>query len=114
MGDLDGNQLDGTLPKVFGKLSELTSLYFESNRFQGTLPNSWGNLTNLVNLFVDDNMLSGSVDETFCDDSYLLINGTNMRSNCLIDDLAGLPAQIECSCCTTCCHRDGTGCVVNM
>mmetsp|Transcript_49757 Transcript_49757/g.53703 ORF Transcript_49757/g.53703 Transcript_49757/m.53703 type:complete len:814 (+) Transcript_49757:93-2534(+) len=135
--DLDGNQLDGTLPKVYGKLSELTSLYFESNRFQGTLPNSWGNLTNLVNLFVDDNvlsgtvpdyttltnleyfwfqgnMLTGSVDETFCDDSYLLINGTNMRSNCLIDDLAGLPAQIECSCCTTCCHRDGTGCVANM
>jgi len=135
--DLDGNQLDGTLPEVYGELSELTSLYFESNRFKGTLPNSWGNLTNLVNLFVDDNvlsgtvpdyttltnleyfwfqgnMLTGSVDETFCDASYLVINGTNMRSNCLSDDLAGLPAQIECSCCTNCCDRDGTSCVANI
>jgi Leucine-rich repeat (LRR) protein len=135
--DLDGNQLEGTLPEEYEELSELTSLYFESNRFEGTLPSSWGNLTNLENFFVDDNilsgsvpdeysalmnlkyfwfhgnMLTGSVDETFC--NYPLSdNSTNMRSNCLSNDLAGLPAQIECSCCTTCCDRNGADCVANI
>ena len=135
--DLDGNQLEGKLPDEYEELSELISLYFESNRFEGTLPSSWGNLTNLENFFVDDNilsgsvpdeytaltnlkyfwfngnMLTGSVDETFCN-SPLSDNSTNMQSNCLSNDLAGLPAQIECSCCTTCCDRNGADCVANI
>ncbi|OEU18530.1 L domain-like protein [Fragilariopsis cylindrus CCMP1102] len=135
--DLDGNQLEGKLPDEYEDLSELISLYFESNRFEGTLPSSWGNLTNIENFFVDDNilsgsvpdeytaltnlkyfwfngnMLTGSVDETFCN-SPLSDISTNMQSNCLSNDLAGLPAQIECTCCTTCCDRNGADCVANI
>jgi len=132
--DLEGNQLHGTLPEEYGDLTNLVSLYFESNRFEGLLPPTFGNLTKLVNLFLDDNLfsgtvpteysaltnleyfwfhgnlLSGSVDRTFCD-SYPLLNGANLSSNCLGNDLFGVPAQIECSCCTSCCNSNGTNCI---
>jgi hypothetical protein len=132
--DLEGNQLHGTLPEEYGEMTKLESLYVESNRFEGPLPPTFGNLTNLVHLFVDDNffsgtvpteysaltnleyfwfdhnLLTGSVDGTFCDSNPRL-NGTNLKSNCLGNDLGGIQAQIECSCCTVCCDSNGTNCI---
>jgi len=135
--DLEGNRLQGTIPDDYGELTKLVALYFESNRFEGRLPPSLGNLMNLVNFFVNDNsftgtipteystltnlkyfwfhnnLLTGSVDGTMCA-SYPKLNGTNLRSNCLGNELGGVPAQIECSCCSTCCDSNGINCVDNL
>jgi Leucine-rich repeat (LRR) protein len=132
--DLEGNRLQGTIPDDYGELTELVALYFESNRFEGLLPPLLGNLMNLVNFFVNDNsfsgtipieysaltnlkyfwfhdnFLTGSVDGTFCA-SHPRLNSTNLRSNCLGNDLGGVPAQIECSCCSTCCDSNGINCI---
>ncbi len=134
--DLEGNQLRGEIPEEFGELTSLVSLYLESNQLGGLLPSSFGKLTNLVHYFVDDNIfsgtvpseysalvnleyfwfngnsLTGSVDLTLCN-SFLRPSGTNLRSNCLENDLAGGGAQIQCSCCTTCCDSNGVNCQDN-
>ncbi len=134
--DLEGNQLRGTIPEGFGELTELVSLYLESNQLEGLLPSSLGNLMNLVNFFVDDNRFSGtvpteysalvnleyfwfnqnsftgSVDLTLCD-SFLRPIGTSFKSNCLSNELTGVEAQIQCSCCTVCCDSSGTNCEDN-
>jgi hypothetical protein len=127
--DLEGNQLDGNLPQEFGLLTQLTSLYLESNNFQGSLPTEYGNLTRLRNFFVYSNRLSGempteyaslssldyfwfhdtdltgSVDNIFC----LFPQVENLRADCRSDG-NGLPPQVNCSCCTSCCTSNGTNC----
>lgn len=134
--DLEGNQLRGVIPAEYGELTALVSLYLESNQLGGLLPSSFGKLTNLVHYFVDDNIfsgtvpteysnlvnleyfwfngnsLTGSVDLTLCN-SLLRPSGANLRSNCLGNDLAGGRAQIQCSCCTTCCDSNGVNCEDN-
>ena len=134
--DFEGNELRGTIPEEYGELTELESLYLESNNLTGRLPTELSNATNLANLFVEDNLfsgtvpteysslvnleyfwfhrnsLTGSVDSTLCD-SFLNPRGANLKSNCLDDALVGVAAQIQCSCCTTCCDSNGTNCEEN-
>mmetsp|Transcript_19694 Transcript_19694/g.45825 ORF Transcript_19694/g.45825 Transcript_19694/m.45825 type:complete len:844 (-) Transcript_19694:436-2967(-) len=129
--DLATNELDGTIPTEYGKLTELEVVFLESNRLEGPLPSTFGKWSNLVNFFVDGNpltgtvpadysaltkleyfwfhgtALTGSVDGTFCDSG--LWNVTDMRSNCLREPY-GLPAKMECSCCSSCCDSNGENC----
>jgi len=128
--DLEGNNLDGNLPAEYGLLTKLSSLYLESNKFQGSLPAEYGGLVNLENFFVYNNLLSGtistqlssltklenfwfhandltgSVNDIFC----LIPTVGNFRADCRSEE-AGVPPQITCNCCTSCCTRNGTNCI---
>ena len=53
------NQLSGSIPPELGSLTNLTSLQLSSNQLSGSIPPEIGSLTNLEALFLDNNQLSG-------------------------------------------------------
>jgi Leucine-rich repeat (LRR) protein len=62
---LDGNSLNGSLPKSVGGLStNLERLNFRGNRISGTIPAAIGNLVRLTLLNMEQNMLSGTIPST--------------------------------------------------
>lgn len=62
---MDGNVLNGNLPKSVGNLStKLERLNFGGNKISGTIPAEIGNLVNLTLLEMDQNMLSGIIPST--------------------------------------------------
>ena len=61
--NLDNLQLDGLLPPVLGRLSELVRLNLQRNRIAGPIPPQLGNLKQLEELRLNGNRLSGDVPE---------------------------------------------------
>jgi len=62
---LDGNSLNGSLPKSVGNLStNLELLNFRGNRISETIPAAIVNLVNLTLLNMEQNMLSGTIPST--------------------------------------------------
>ena len=55
------NELDGTLPPEFGRLSALQRLGIQENPLKGPLPPEWGNLRNLTNLVLHDAQATGTL-----------------------------------------------------
>ncbi|XP_024017248.1 receptor-like protein EIX2 [Morus notabilis] len=71
---LAGNDLEGSIPISFGKMTALTHLDLRggeigydprSNRLGGPIPKSFGNITALVQLDLSGNQLEGSIPEGF-------------------------------------------------
>ncbi|KAK8278171.1 hypothetical protein V6Z11_D09G023900, partial [Gossypium hirsutum] len=60
---LQSNQLDGSIPKDIGRLTNLVALNLSSNCLVGPIPSSVSNLTNLSSLFLQSNQLNGSIPE---------------------------------------------------
>uniref|UniRef100_A0A0D9W2U4 Receptor kinase-like protein Xa21 n=2 Tax=Leersia perrieri TaxID=77586 RepID=A0A0D9W2U4_9ORYZ len=59
---MDGNKLNGSLPRSVGNLStHLENLKFGGNQITGTIPDEIGNLINLTLLEINSNMLSGQI-----------------------------------------------------
>uniref|UniRef100_A0ACD5YAV2 Uncharacterized protein n=1 Tax=Avena sativa TaxID=4498 RepID=A0ACD5YAV2_AVESA len=62
---VDGNILNGSLPKAVGNLStKLERLNFGRNQISGSIPSEIGNLANLTLLDIGQNMLSGKIPPT--------------------------------------------------
>ena len=59
--NLEGNSVNGTIPKTIGLLSNLTSLSLGENNLVGTLPSELGLLQELTSLTVSNNNLSGDI-----------------------------------------------------
>ncbi|KPA73256.1 putative GP46-like surface antigen [Leptomonas pyrrhocoris] len=59
--DLSGNALNGSLPADWGGMAALESLYLNSNRLEGSLPGQWRFLSELMTLRLDKNTLSGTL-----------------------------------------------------
>uniref|UniRef100_J3LAZ5 non-specific serine/threonine protein kinase n=1 Tax=Oryza brachyantha TaxID=4533 RepID=J3LAZ5_ORYBR len=59
--DLSSNQLTGTIPDGFGKLTNLTILFLYNNKLNGSIPPSIGLLPKLADIRLFNNMLSGSL-----------------------------------------------------
>ncbi|CAI5488279.1 unnamed protein product, partial [Closterium sp. Naga37s-1] len=58
---LEGNNLDGYLPKSWANLVNLQELSLRSNQFQGTIPTSFLGLTSLISIDLSRNQLSGRI-----------------------------------------------------
>jgi Leucine-rich repeat (LRR) protein len=123
--DVSWNQLNGTIPTEYGLLTSLESLYLDNNVFNGTLPTELGNLTKLITLRVYTNPLSGQVPSEYSrlaslehvlfqetgltgssvNDAFCFIPSIQtLKGDCLPNYGTGLPAQINCTCCTSCCN----------
>ncbi|TKW03743.1 hypothetical protein SEVIR_7G062800v4 [Setaria viridis] len=62
---LEGNMLNGSLPRSIGNLStSLEYLFLGSNRISGSIPVEINNLVNLTALSMENNLLSGSIPTT--------------------------------------------------
>ena len=65
---LNGNNLDGTIPPEMGKgnLPDLLELDLSKNHLSGSIPAELGNLTALEYVYLNGNQLSGSVPAELC------------------------------------------------
>ncbi|KAL7462465.1 hypothetical protein ACHAXS_002850, partial [Conticribra weissflogii] len=59
--DFSGNELEGTVGREIGELTDLEDLFLSSNELTGSLPTEIGNCINLFNLYLNDNHLQGSL-----------------------------------------------------
>nr|GME14499.1 probable LRR receptor-like serine/threonine-protein kinase RFK1 isoform X1 [Ipomoea batatas] len=71
------NRLSGEIPKVLGRMTNLTYLNLEGNQFSGTIPSELGKLINLQALILSSNLLVGKLPDTFSG----LVNLRDFRIN---------------------------------
>ncbi|KAH7512739.1 hypothetical protein FEM48_Zijuj12G0122400 [Ziziphus jujuba var. spinosa] len=62
---LQGNLLNGSIPKELGDITTLTELSLEDNRLEGSLHQNVGSLNNLKRLLLSGNNFTGTIPETF-------------------------------------------------
>lgn len=100
--DLDFNELRGTIPSELGYLTGLDTLLLNRNYLEGTIPSSFANLRDIDFLVLDGNDITGNT-EAICGSP--IINTTFFSTDC------GQPMpEVECSCCTLCCHDSNSTC----
>ncbi|CAJ1930983.1 unnamed protein product [Cylindrotheca closterium] len=108
--DLDQNDLQGTIPNEFGvALKSLDHLMLNRNALNGTIPDSFALLTDLNLLLLDHNALTGSAD-VVCSIPDLRLYVTDCEAVPTNDPGVFEAAEIECSCCSTCCHEQNATC----
>ncbi|GJV62893.1 protein STRUBBELIG-receptor family 6 [Tanacetum coccineum] len=56
------NQINGTLPDMFGQLSTLSTLDISSNSFTGDFPQSFTSLSSATNMYLQNNQFTGTID----------------------------------------------------
>lgn len=59
--DLSSNQINGSIPRELGNLTNLVKLELSYNNFSGNIPRELGNLSNLIAINLSDNQLGGSI-----------------------------------------------------
>jgi hypothetical protein len=74
----------------------------DNNQLKGVIPETFRSLINLKELYIEGNDITGSLDSILCEG--------NDPFQYFYADCADSPAEIVCSCCTHCCHTDGSGC----
>ena len=62
-GTYETNQVSGTIPTQFGRLTKLSELLMENNTLSGTLPEELSNMESLEVFSVQDNHLTGSLPQ---------------------------------------------------
>jgi RHS repeat-associated protein len=83
--NLNGNNLNGTIPSQIGNLTYLVSLSLNTNFLTGSIPTTIGNLSNLQSLDLWNNQLSGSIPTQIGDLTNL--TGLSLSSNQLSGSL---------------------------
>jgi len=61
--DMDGNNLQGTIPYQIGDLGSLTKLYLSNNQIIGNIPSEIGHLDELTNLLLSGNQIFGNIPD---------------------------------------------------
>jgi len=99
--DLHQNKLKGTIPNAMSKLHGLKYLLLNDNELTGQIPDNFGSLQNLSLLLLEKNNLIGTSD---------VICRNDHQPDLFITDCAGRTPEIECECCTECCHDGNNSC----
>jgi Leucine-rich repeat (LRR) protein len=106
MLDLDANHLVGSIPSWIGMLSSLNHLLLNRNQLTGTLPTEMARLHYLDVLLLDGNSITGDAQAICLNEK---INTSYFTADCYPRQ-NGVPAEIECRCCSTCCMDEDTTC----
>jgi len=64
--NLEGNNLNGTIPESLQTLTALRQLKLSSNALTGTVPNTFADLDELIELTLGDNQFEGDVSIAIC------------------------------------------------
>ncbi|XP_031248566.1 receptor-like protein EIX2 [Pistacia vera] len=62
--DLSSNQLQGSIPDAFGRITSLTDLFLFYNHLEGGIPESFGNMCRLLSLDLGYNNLGGKLSKS--------------------------------------------------
>lgn len=103
--DLDANKLTGSIPSRIGFIDNLKFLLLNRNKLTGTLPGSMALMEKLDLLLIDGNSIKGNADYV-CETAP---QPSIFTADCYPGE-DGTPAEIKCSCCTTCCLDDDPRC----
>ena len=128
--NIESNVLSGTIPLEIFEMSNLQRLQLGKNRLTGRLPSGLSGLPMVTVLDLKDNMLSGLLPiEMAVPDllGELLLSGNRfvgaippvfcppqknswviLQADCKPDEFG--QAELQCSCCTTCCDTYGRQC----
>ena len=98
----DANSLTGSIPFVFGFLSNLGHLLLNGNELTGTIPSEFASLTNLRVLLLDSNSFVGNAD--------VVCTADKGKIDTFVMDCSGDKPEIQCSCCTLCCADSNPTC----
>ena len=93
---MDDNDLTGTIPTIFGRLS-LNILSLANNRLTGTIPSELGNLKG-VNLYLNGNELRGTIPSELGKSrriEFLVLNN-NQLTGTIPSDIGRLPILQMC------------------
>ena len=96
-----GNKFSGTIPDIFGSLTNLELLHLHHNSFTGPVPASLGQTYHLQSFAVENNPLAGSMPLGVCS---LVMKGnlTHLSVDCIKLKNGGESTGVECNCCTEC------------
>eukprot|EP00529_Nitzschia_sp_RCC80_P015625 CAMPEP_0113483590 /NCGR_PEP_ID=MMETSP0014_2-20120614/23512_1 /TAXON_ID=2857 /ORGANISM="Nitzschia sp." /LENGTH=694 /DNA_ID=CAMNT_0000377141 /DNA_START=147 /DNA_END=2231 /DNA_ORIENTATION=+ /assembly_acc=CAM_ASM_000159 len=106
--DLDSNDLTGSIPTWYGLLADLDHLLLNRNRISGSIPAELGNLDQLSVLLLDGNDLTGSAN-ALCNAASSKQTLSYFIADCY-PGLNGERPEVECRCCTMCCHDSDPDC----
>ena len=93
---MDDNDLTGTIPTIFGRLS-LNILSLANNRLTGTIPSELGNLKG-VNLYLNGNELRGTIPSELGKSrriEFLVLNSNQLKGT-IPSDIGRLPILQMC------------------
>lgn len=93
----DNNKIEGTIPSLFGSLTELQVLLLKKNLLTGSLPLEIQNLSKLAILLLEQNNMDDNSDMICKNPS---INLSYFVTDCNYD------ASFKCTCCDLCCGQD--------
>ena len=94
------------LTDIFPLMTELNSLRIHNNKFSGQMPENMGEvLVDGTAVWLSGNDFTGTVPHSLCRN-----RGPNLLRE-LVADCNGPNPEIECSCCSECCDRDGGNCL---
>jgi len=82
--NLSGNVLSGSMPAELGDLSSLEILYLQSNQLDGSIPSQFSNLSNLVEMDLSRNLLAGTIPAglgTISGLEYLYLNNNQISGS---------------------------------
>ena len=77
--DLSKNELEGTIGRELGLLTDLEDLFIFENNFSGVLPDDIGKLQNLYNLYINDNKFHGTIPNAM--GNLIKLRGASMFNN---------------------------------
>mmetsp|Transcript_9110 Transcript_9110/g.17375 ORF Transcript_9110/g.17375 Transcript_9110/m.17375 type:complete len:568 (-) Transcript_9110:227-1930(-) len=103
--DIRGCDFTGSIGSRVGEMSLLRDLWLSGNPFTGTIPTELANLADLRSLLIENTNIEGPMPVEVCKKPGW--SSVDAWADCLGDQ-----PEFECSCCTTCCLSDGTGCEV--
>lgn len=104
--DLDANKLTGSIPSRIGFMENLKMLLLNRNHLTGTLPGSMALMEKLDLLLLDGNSINGDADHICAAGA---VQPSKFTADCYPRE-DGKAAEIECSCCTSCCLDNDSSC----
>ncbi len=100
------NAFTGPIPSELGQLTAMDRLWMNDNEFTGAPPTELAQLLYMKFFSIHDNHLTGSLNDSLCVSRIWSV----FESDCLAQGYS--PAEIECTCCTTCCSAAADYCEV--
>lgn len=108
--DLDDNALSGPVPTELGRLSNMQFLLLNRNSLTGEIPVELANLTELRLAFFDRNSFNGTLAPMCALGLFNETAGDGDGTELITSDCLGPNIEVDCSCCTTCCNDQVSGC----
>jgi len=106
---VEENNFSGEVPSEIGNLASLAIWFASDMALSGSLPSEVSRMTSLETLYIDGNDITDGMNN-FCTENFTL---NTFQADCLENSFPFEEAQVECSCCSSCCNDALNACLPN-